>query len=180
MAINWFNIAVWSLVGTWVLVVGTLLLMYWQTLQAQKLNSANAVMNLRERFDSPRMRAARRHVSERLIKAAQQDISNLEVITFFELVGTLTHRKVLEDDLVWEAFGGWITAYYWSLRNPVDMIGDIRAKMVDPLIFHEFEWLYNRMIEIDRQLLGSEIDTGPQLTQESRRFLERESRLEAI
>jgi len=55
---DWFNIAIWSLVGTWVLVVGTLLLMLWQTLQAQKLNSANAVMNLRERFDSPRMRAA--------------------------------------------------------------------------------------------------------------------------
>ena len=180
MAIDWFNIAVWSLVGTWVLVIGTLLLMYWQTLQAQKLNSANAVMNLRERFDSPRMRAARRHVSERLLKSAHQDISNLEVVTFFELVGTLTHRKVLEDDLVWEAFGGWITSYYWSLRNPVDMIADLRQKMVDPLIFHEFEWLYGRMVVIDQRLLGPSVDTGPQLTEESRRFLERESRLESI
>jgi len=180
MAIDWFNIAVWSLVGTWVLVIGTLLLMYWQTLQAQKLNSANAVMNLRERFDSPRMRAARRHISERLLKGAHQDISNLEVVTFFELVGTLTHRKVLEDDLVWEAFGGWITSYYWALRNPVDMVADLRQKMADPLIFHEYEWLYHRMVAIDREFVGPEVDTGPQLTEESRRFLERESGLESI
>ncbi|MFI5413146.1 MAG: hypothetical protein ACHQ0I_00945 [Candidatus Lutacidiplasmatales archaeon] len=177
---DWFNIAVWSLAGTWALVVGTLILMYWQTLQAQRLNSANAVMNLRERFDSPRMRAARRHLSERLSKQAHQDISNLEVITFFELVGTLTHRKVLEDDLVWEAFGGWITAYYWGLRNPVDMIGDLRKAMSDPLIFHEFEWLHNRVIQIDRRRLGPMADSGPPAAEDAARFMQRESKLESI
>jgi len=177
---DWFNIAIWSLVGTWVLVVGTLLLMLWQTLQAQKLNSANAVMNLRERFDSPRMRAARRHVSERLLKQAHQDISNLEVITFFELVGTLTHRRVLEDDLVWEAFGGWVSAYYWALRHPVDMIGNLRTMMNDPLIFHEFEWLQRRVTEIDRRRLGPGADADPGEAAEAERFLTRESKLESI
>jgi hypothetical protein len=177
---DWFNIAIWSLVGTWVLVVGTLLLMLWQTLQAQKLNSANAVMNLRERFDSPRMRAARRHLSERLLKQAHQDISNMEVITFFELVGTLTNRRVLEDDLVWEAFGGWITSYYWALRHPVDMIGNLRASMSDPLIFHEFEWLNNRVLAIDRHLLGGRTDATSTPDQEAERTLKRESRLESI
>jgi hypothetical protein len=178
--IDWFNIAVWSLVGTWVLVVGTLLLMLWQNLQAQKLNSANAVMNLRDRFDSARMRASRRHVSERLLKQAHQDISNLEVVTFFELVGTLTHRKVLDDDLVWEAFGGWITSYYWALRNPVDMVGDLRRSMDDPLVFHEFEWLYLRMVAIDRQRLGPTVDSGTSLAADAERFLTRESKLESI
>ena len=178
--VDWFNIAIWSLVGTWVLVVGTLLLMLWQTIQAQKLNSANAVMNLQERFDSPRMRAARRHLSERILKQAHQDISNLEVITFFELVGTLTHRKVLEDDLVWEAFGGWVTAYYWALRDPVDMIGDLRKTMNDPLIFHEFEWLHSRVIAIDRRRLGPNVDAGPPAAEDARQFMTRESKLESI
>lgn len=178
--LDWTNIAIWSLVGTWALVVGTLLLMYWQTLQAQKLNSANAVMNLRERFDSPRMRASRRHLSEKLLKQAHQDVSNLEVVTFFELVGTLTHRKVLEDDLVWEAFGGWITAYYWALRNPVDMVGDLRNAMGDPLVFHEFEWLHNRVVAIDRRRLGPAADAGPAEGVDAGRFMERESKLESI
>jgi|SRR5271157_136812 len=178
--VDWFNIAIWSLVGTWVLVVGTLLLMLWQTLQAQKLNSANAVMDLRERFDSPRMRAARRHLSERLLKRAHEDISNMEVLTFFELVGTLTHRKVLEDDLVWEAFGGWVSAYYWALRNPVDMIGDLRTAMKDPLIFHEYEWLHRRVLEIDRRRSGASADSGPPAEEDAARFLSRESKLESI
>jgi len=178
--VDWFNIAIWSLVGTWALVVGTLLLMLWQTLQTQKLNSANAVMDLRERFDSPRMRAARRHMSERLLKQAHEDISNMEVLTFFELVGTLTHRKVLEDDLVWEAFGGWVSSYYWALRNPVDMIGDLRKAMNDPLIFHEYEWLQRRVLEIDRRRLGSSTDSGPPAAEDAERFLTRESKLESI
>ena len=72
---DWFNIAVWSLIGTWVLVVGTLLLMYWQTRTSQKLNSANAIMALRERFDSPHMRAARRHLSARLLAQQHDDTS---------------------------------------------------------------------------------------------------------
>ena len=101
---DWLSIAIWSLVGTWALVVGTLALMYWQTRTSQHLNSANAVMALRERFDGGRMRAARRHLSERLLKQEHHDIASMEVVTFFELVGTLTHRRVLDVDLVWEAF----------------------------------------------------------------------------
>ena len=178
--VDWFSIAIWSFVGTWVLVVGTLLLMLWQTLQAQKLNSANAVMSLRERFDSGRMRAARRHLSDRLLREAREDISNVEVITFFELVGTLTHRKVLEDDLVWEAFGSWVTSYYWALRHPVDMIGDLRTAMDDPLIFHEFEWLRNRVIQIDRRRLGASADQDASAAAEARRTLTRESQLESV
>ncbi len=146
---DWFNIAVWSLVGTWILVVGTLLLMYWQTRTSQRLNSANAVMALRERFDSPHMRASRRHLSERLLAQAHDDISSMEVVTFFELVGTLTHRNLLEEELVWEAFGSWIVAYYWAIRNPFDLVAKIRTDLSDPLIFHEFEWLYRRILTID-------------------------------
>jgi len=178
--IDWFNIAIWSLVGTWVLVVGTLLLMLWQNLQTQKLASATAVMSLRERFDSPRMRASRRHLSDRLLKKTHEDISNMEVVTFFELVGTLTHRKVLESDLVWEAFGSWVTAYYWALRHPVDMIGDLRRAMDDPLIFHEYEWLYTRIVSIDRRRAGPTVDSEPSLIVETERVLRRESALESI
>jgi len=146
---DWFNIAVWSLVGTWVLVVGTLLLMYWQTRTSQRLNSANAVMALRERFDSAHMRAARRHLSERLLAHAPDDISSVEVLTFFELVGMLTHRGLLDADLVWEAFGSWVVAYYWAIRHPVDLVAGIRAELRDPLLFHELEWLHDKVLSIE-------------------------------
>jgi hypothetical protein len=177
---DWFSIAIWSLVGTWVLVIGTLGLMYWQTRQNQHLNSANAVMNLRERFDSARMRAARRHLADRLLRQAHQDIASVEVATFFELVGTLTHRKILDDDLVWEAFGTWIESYYWGLRNPLDLIGQLRTNLSDPLIFHEFEWLHDRILELNGQHLGPNMPVTRDAAEDARRTLSREVALESI
>ncbi|HYA57712.1 MAG TPA: hypothetical protein VEH57_04510 [Thermoplasmata archaeon] len=176
--VDWFSVAIWSLAGTWALVVGTLFLMYWQTRTDRHLNSANAVMDLRERFDSGRMRAARRHLSERLLKGGHQDVANLEVVTFFELVATLTHRRVLDDDLVWEAFGTWVEAYYWGLRHPHDLISQVRRDLSDPLIFHEFEWLHERILSIDRRAEGSH---GTPISEEMvRRILQRESQLESV
>jgi hypothetical protein len=146
---DWFSIAIWSLVGTWILVVGTILLMYWQTRTSQRLNSANAVMALRERFDSPHMRAARRQLASRLLERSPDDLSSVEVVTFFDLVGTLTHRGLLEPELVWEAFGSWVVAYYWSIRHPEDRVAKIRSELNDPLLFHEFEWLHDTVVSID-------------------------------
>ena len=147
--VDWWNIAVWSLDGTWVLVIGTLILMYWQTRTSQRLNSANAVMALRERFDTPHMRAARRELSRSILTDHHEDISSMEVVTFFELVGTLTHRGVLDTDLVWEAFGSWVVAYYWGICHPVDLVAKLRADLADPLVLHELEWLHDLVVSLD-------------------------------
>ncbi|HTW99474.1 MAG TPA: hypothetical protein VMD59_11885 [Acidimicrobiales bacterium] len=177
---DWYSIALWGLIGTWILVIGTLALMYWQTRINQHLNSANAVMTLRERFDGARMRSARRHLSERLLKQEHHDIASMEVVTFFELVGTLTHRSVLDDDLVWEAFGTWIAAYYRGLRAPHDLIAELRNDLRDPLIYHEFEWLYERIRELDRASIHGAPAPPEETMDDVRRVLERESKLESI
>jgi gamma-glutamylcysteine synthetase len=164
--------------SSWALVAGTLLILFWQTRQAQRLNSANSVMALRERFDSPRMRRARQHLSSRLMKNAPEEVTSVEVAVFFELVGTLTHRKVLDHDLVWEAFGSWITNYYHALRNPVDLIGKARADLQDPLVFHEFEWLHDRMMALDRKALGVRHAAALEHDEERRAILQREAVLD--
>jgi hypothetical protein len=178
--VDWSNIAVWSLVGTWALVVGTLVLMYWQTRTSQHLNSANAVMALRERFDGGRMRSARRHLSERLLAQEHDDIASMEVVTFFELVGTLTHRKVLDDDLVWEAFGTWVTAYYLAIRQPVDLVAQLRQDLKDPLVFHEFEWLYHRLRAIDQARSAPPAQVPAETSADVDSILAREAKLESI
>lgn len=180
--IDWPSVAIWTALSTWALAVGTLLILMWQTRQTQVLNSANAVMSLRDKFDSTRMRAVRRHISERLLKQAHEDIASLEVVTFFELVGTLTHRKVLDHELVWEAFGTWITAYWWALRNPVDWVGRLRLDLADPLIFHEYEWLQGRIRALDRRELEKlhVSVTAGNLEEESHRILSREALLESV
>ena len=173
------DVALWGLVGTWILVVGTLLLMFWQTRSAKELNSANAVMALRERFDGSRMRAARRHLSDHLLKQSHDDIASMEVITFFELVGALTHRGILDEELVWEAFGSWATSYYWAVRHPVDLVGKLREDLHDPLVFHEFEWLSERIAAIDDREVG--VPSVPADTERlSQTFLDRETKLGSI
>jgi hypothetical protein len=178
--IDWPSVTLITALSTWALATGTLLFLYLQTRQAAVLNSANAVMELRDKFDSTRMRAVRRHISERLLKQAHGDIASIEVITFFELIGTLVHRKILDHDLVWEAFGTWVTAYWWSLRNPVDWVGQLRHDLADPLIFHEFEWLNDRILYLDRKALEKLGSTPGDAAAESNRILKRESLLESI
>lgn len=169
--------ATWTALGTWMLVVGTLVLMYWQTRTTQRLNSANAVMTLRQQFDSPRMLQARKTLSGHLLNHNEEEITIAEVATFFELVGTLTHRKVLHDHLVWEAFGSWASSYYYSLRHPIDRIGRARTALGDELVFHEWEWLCNRIEELDRKELGSHHAKVVESSEEAHAMMKVESRI---
>jgi hypothetical protein len=145
------NLALWGLVGTWLLVIGTLLLMWWQTRSARHLNSANAVLEMRDRFDSREMRRARAQFAAWLLNP-EGDFPHLEVPRFFEIIGSLTHEGVLEERMVWSGFGGYVSAYYNRLRHPVDFIAQWRTSWKDPLIFGQFEYLYHRIQRMDRKM----------------------------
>jgi hypothetical protein len=164
--------------AAWAVAIGTIVLLWWQTRIAQHLNSANAVLTLRERFDSPAYRRRRKLLAQRLLAGQYGDVTNLEVGAFFELMGSLTHTGVLNRDLVWQAFGTWISGYYTALRSPVDVIGRARTTLKDPLIMHEFEWLNGLVQQIDRKRLGPEADLDELNREESASLLRRESALE--
>jgi hypothetical protein len=176
--VNIEDVALWATIATWILAIGTLGFLYWQTRQAGLLNSSNAVITLRERFDSPRMRRVRRVTSERLLKNDLGDISNLEVLSFFELIGAQTKRRILDQEMVWEAFGGWITAYYRAMRTPVDRIKKMRESSHDPLLFAKFEWLNDRVMELDQKQLGSEYEKSFAAVEDSGLYLKLEMALE--
>ncbi len=164
--------------ATWTVAIGTIAVMWWQTYVARKLNGANAVMDLRERFDAPRMRKARKLLSGQLLEGRHEDISAMEVAAFFELVGAMTRRKVLPRDLVWEAFGTWISAYYFALRNPVDLIERARSEFHDPLIMHEFEWLNGAISTLDRGHEGIVFDAPGDPAMGAKVLLQQESVLD--
>lgn len=174
-----FDIATWTFIGTWTLVIGTIVLMWWQTRTSRILNSANSVIALRERFSAPEMRRARRTLAKCLRDHRHEDVTNLEVAAFFELIGALTHTHLLEEHLVWEAFGTWIDGYYTALRHPVDLIGQARVSLRDPLLFHEFEWLRGRITLIDQKMLGAKLAATVLRDDEVLAFLEREAELDS-
>ncbi len=144
--------ATWAaLIGTWVLVVGTLAFAYWQLRQTQRLHSASTLLDLRERFYNPRMQQARRELSAWLLRPHPrgEEPNNWEVGLFFEMLGSLTHTRALDQRLVWSSFGTWITAYYVFTTRPVNLLEKWRSESHDPLIFGEFEWLAKQVIEMD-------------------------------
>ena len=154
VAFDWTTWA--ALFGTWVLVVGTLLFAYWQLRQSQRLHSASTLLDLRERFYNPRMRAARRELSAWLLANPRgPEPENWEVGLFFQLLGSLTHSRALDRRLVWNAFGTWITAYWVFLTEPPDLIGQFRTESRDPTIFAEYEWLAREMMELDARATGA-------------------------
>ncbi len=176
--VNLEDVALWATVATWLLALGTLGFLYWQTRQAGQLNSSNAVITLRERFDAPRMRRVRRTTSEKLLNNQLDDISNLEVLAFFELIGAQTKRRILDEEMVWEAFGGWITAYYGAMRAPVDRIQQLRDLSHDPLLFKKLEWLNDRITKLDRKQLGADYERSVDAVEDTGLYLRLEAKLE--
>ena len=164
--------------AAWAVAIGTVALLWWQTRVTQHLNSANAVLSLRERFDSPPYRRRRKLLARRLLEGKHEDITNLEVAAFFELVGSLTHSRVLSRHLVWEAFGTWISGYYAALRSPVDVIGRARDALKDPLVMHEFEWVFGVVQRIDRKKIGQGANIEELNREESAALLRREAELD--
>ncbi|MCI4320436.1 MAG: hypothetical protein L3K23_09980 [Thermoplasmata archaeon] len=175
------DLVTWAtILGTWILVVGTLAFAFWQLRQAQRLHSASTILDLRERYYSPRFRQARRDMSRWLLKTDRgEEVENWEVGHFFELMGFLTHSRVLEKRMVWNAFGVWITAYYAFMTQPVNLLDDWREEARDPLIYAEFEWLARQMAELDRRRLHEPRRNTLSLG-EAREALENESRLDVL
>lgn len=167
-----------TILGTWILVVGTLAFAYWQLRQAQRLHSATTILELRERYFGPRLRRARKELATWLLQTDRgEEPENWEVGIFFELMGHLTRSGILERRMVWNAFGTWITGYYAYLREPEDLLTEWRTASHDPLIFAEFEWLAREMIEFDRRFLPG--NPAPKSALEDSRFiLESEAHLD--
>ena len=141
--------------ATWTVAGGTLVLMWWQLSQQRELHSAATILDLRDRYDAPHLRAARKRLSQDLLDSKEPDATGLEVCRFLELIGFLTHRRVLDSRMVWNAFGGWVTGYYYYLTHPHDRISEWRKEYHDPMVFAEFEWLNREITRLDLRLTGS-------------------------
>ena len=141
--------------ATWAVAGGTIVLMWWQMWQQRELNSAATILSLRDRYDNPQMRASRKRLSDDLLQTRAPHAADLDVVRFFELIGFLTHRRVLDSRMVWNAFGGWVTSYHHFLTHPTDRIQDWRKEFHDPMVFAEFEWLNREITRLDLRLTGS-------------------------
>lgn len=137
--------------------MGTLTFAYGQMRPNQRIRSAQSILDLRERFDSPPRRAARRELAAGILQdPTSVEFTNYDVGFFFQLVRSMTRARILDRRMVWNAFGPWITGYHDSFTHPIDRIAQWRAETSDPLVFADFEWLAGEIARLDRWAVRGE------------------------
>jgi len=109
----------WTALGTWLLVVGTLLAVFWQAKQQGRINSASTVMILHDRFESSVMRSYRKQLASAIISKSPIEQKDDHVLVFFETLGMLTHQRILSEDMVWNEFSWEVVRYYAAMRDQI-------------------------------------------------------------
>lgn len=144
-----FDSTTWTAFGTWILVIGTLVAVQWQIWQQRQINSANNVVILHDRFESRIMQKCRKDLSDLLLKKDDLQQKDDDVLVFFETMGLLTRKGVLDKEMVWNEFSWEVLRYYLALTEPKNQIKRLRDEAKDTTLYELFEWLYNELLKVD-------------------------------
>ena len=164
----------WTALGTWFLVLGTLIAVIWQARQQGRINSANTVMILHDRFESSPMKAHRKRLASALLSKSEIQQRDDQILVFFETLGLLTHQRILSKEMVWNEFSWEVVRYYLKLSNQIELW---RKESHDPTLYSEFEWLYNCLIYLDCKKRGVRPEVANPNEREIHTFIEDESQL---
>lgn len=174
----------WPMVSAIAACVGVILALVFYTLNLRNTrlsNSARMVLDLVSTFNSPTMRAKRRLFAQALInKRPSIDLTgDAPVLEFFEEVGYMTRRGVLDKGMVWNSFSWWLGHYYAAVTNAPNLIADARAKSNSLSLFRETEWLYETLQKVGRREERTGINTYGSPTSINQ-FLDVESKLHDV
>jgi len=148
----------WSIVSAMAACVGvTVALVYYtKNFRLTRLsNSAKMVHDLVGTFNSREMREQRGRFATALLReiTAVDLRRDAPVLEFFEEVGYMTRREILDKGMVWNSFSWWLEPYYLAAK---EQIVAARRKADVPSLFIEIEWLFDRMCEVTTQEEGRE------------------------
>jgi hypothetical protein len=128
---------------------------WWQMRRQWLMNSAAMITGLADRFSSDEWRTYRRHsaaiISTHLRRGNVNLAKDLPVLGFFENLGHLVRRRVVDERMVWNKFGWYVTRYFLALTFAGDLIASSRKAEDDKTLWEEFEWLNKRMLRIYRR-----------------------------
>jgi hypothetical protein len=141
----------WTALATWALVVGTLLAVWWQAKEQRVIHAYDLAMKLSERFNSTEMRKYRKELATMLSNNAlpkEPNESSQQVLEFFDSVGLLVQKRVLDKVVAWNEFGFVVLRYHGALA---DRLVWVRERFKDETIHSEFDNLFDKLLEIERK-----------------------------
>jgi hypothetical protein len=158
--------------------VGVIVALFYYTsnLKMTRLsNSAKMVIDLVNTFNSTEMRSHRRELASALQGNKPIDLlRDAPVLEFFEEIGYMTRRGVLDAGMVWNSFSWWLEPYYLSAKSSIDQA---RRQAQSRVFFSETEWLYDRMCRVAEKEEGKKYI--PRSDEALSRFLAQESQLDS-
>ena len=114
-------------------------------------NSARMVLDLSTRFHSQEMRVHRGRLARQLLdEQALTDLSkDWPPLLFFEEIGFMTRKGVLDEVMIWNSFFWYLERYYLSITQPKDLIHLAQDATGAPTLYKECTDLFRRLCEIN-------------------------------
>lgn len=132
--------------------IGVIVVIIFQIVEWRRLRLARAldsVLELEKRFEESEFRDIRKAAATFLLDSSagspEGEGSAVTVINFFECLGLLHRKAVLDDELVWHFFSGWLLPYYCAAHQSIITPRQGR----DPNAYTEVDKLYRDMKRIE-------------------------------
>jgi hypothetical protein len=101
----------------------------------------DAITGLDRRFDSPEFRKTRREAATFLLRTSSDDDSEdgalFDVLDFFETVGYLWRKKLIDTETAWHFFASWLLPYVAASESII-----AHSRKDDPSLFRELDKMF--------------------------------------
>lgn len=130
---------------TQVTLVITIIGLLWQIQQTRSSQNLDFLWRLEELFrNNSKMLACRRNAAQSLLNnKGTNDLS--EIMDFFETIGPLVNKKVLNADLVRSYFFYWAVRYWLTSQS---YVAEQRSILNDQQLWSDFESLYHKLLKL--------------------------------
>ncbi|HEX7048296.1 MAG TPA: hypothetical protein VF275_12065 [Gammaproteobacteria bacterium] len=162
-------------------VVGVIAVICFQVAEWRRQRFAkgiDTVAQLDSRWDSVEFRDIRREAAAYLIdgnsttEAAGEEAVRT-VLNFYETLGFLNRKNVIDSEAIWHFFGSWIFPYYHASKPVRD-----KSRQLDPNCYSELESLVTAVREVEKKCHPSKSSLHLELEENITKFLQREAKLE--
>jgi hypothetical protein len=133
---------------TFILTFITAVCLIYQIWLSRIALTADVILKLLARFESPEMLIIRREAAKAFLAKNYRAVPNpaQDVLNFFETLGFLTNLKALDKRIVWNSFFSTIRGYWEAFE-----VGIKDRQKVDKTAWTETENLYNILNAIQKK-----------------------------
>ncbi len=123
---------------------------YYQGYLTNLTHSIDVVRSYDDRFDSLEFRTNRREVARKILALpggpATVNEEADDLLDFFETIGLLAKRKIVDTTMVWSLFQYPLHGYWLVARDSI-----AKRRRDDPTLFEDVVWLHDRVTRIEKR-----------------------------